>query len=123
MKYSIYLLAALLHIVCNADYITFPSSQQSWNVIASDNSAKIDYQSTNSTRTVYVANPVTFSTQHKSFCYHTAVPQYDLNHMNTKQLAWYFSSRGYTEGEILSHPMLYMNQAYPYACKTTTALP
>jgi len=112
MKHSISLAVALLHIVCNADSVTIVPSQQSWNAVGSDTNLKFDRQSNNSTHTVYVPTTVTFSTQHKYSHHHTSTPQYNLHHMNTEQLAWYFSTHGYTEGEVLSHPMLYMNAAY-----------
>ena len=122
MKHNICLLVVLLHIVCNADSITLSQSNLSRGPIASDNSVQYNYQKNNSTHTV-VPNPITISTQHKSFPsslsatsglrrHHSSAPQYNLNHMSTEQLVWYFSTHGYTEGEVLSHPMLYMNQAY-----------
>jgi Bacterial EndoU nuclease len=93
--------------------VTTKPSQQPLNTILSDgNNKKCDYNNNQTTHTVYVPNPVTFSTEHKSFHRHTAAPQYDLNRMNTAQLAWYFHAQGYTESQILSYPGLYMNQAY-----------
>lgn len=112
MKRIVSFSAILLHIVCNADYVTIAQPKQSWNAIKSDNDAKFDRQGTNAACTVYVSHPITFSTQHKPFRHHSLAPHYNLNHMSTEQLAWYFSAYDYTEGEILSHPMLYMNQAY-----------
>lgn len=84
----------LLHGMCNAEGITLVPSHE------------------NSTRTVHVPNPITFSTQYKSFHHHTAQPQYDLHRMSREQLMWYFTINNYTEGEILSKPLLYMNAAY-----------
>lgn len=146
MKRSIGLLVTLLHIMCNADYVTSQLAEQLWNPIVLDNAAKIDHQATNSAHTVYVPHPVTFSTQHKYFpsslssfahrasadgsasvfaCGYVGLspsglrrhhifspPSYNLSHMNTEQLVRYFYANNYTEGEVLSNPMLYMNQAY-----------
>jgi len=102
----------LFSIACNADYTTSALSQQSWDAIVLNTGAKLAPRNNNSTRTVYVPHPITFSTQHKHFHHHNPAPRYNLHHMNTEQLAWYFSTHGYTEGEVLSHPMLYMNKAY-----------
>lgn len=112
MKHIFILTASLFHIVCSADCAITIAPQQSWNAIIADSNVKIGHQSTDSTRAVYVSNQVACSTQHKSFRHHSSAPQYDLNRMNTKKLEWYFSANGYTEGEVLSHPMLYMNAAY-----------
>ena len=113
MKYSIYLLAALLpHIVCNADYVTVEQPQQSWNPIVSGGGIPIAQQINNSVHTVCVPNPITFSTECKHFRHHSSAPTYNLNLMSTEQLMWYFSANSYTEGEVLSHPMLYTNAAY-----------
>lgn len=102
----------LFSIACNADYTTSALSQQSWDAIVLNTGAKLAPRNNNSTRTVYVPHPITLSTQHKHFHHHNPAPRYNLHHMNTEQLAWYFSAHGYTEGEVLSHPMLYMNKAY-----------
>ncbi len=101
-----------MHFVLSADSTTFVSSQQSWKNIFSDGAVTINPQNSNSTHTMYVSNSMTLSTQHKSFSHHTSDPHYNLHCMDTQQLAWYFAVHGYTEGEILSNPMLYMNAAY-----------
>jgi hypothetical protein len=111
MKHRISLVVALLYIACNADSVTVASSQQSLDTILSDGSSK-KVSDNQAAHTMYVPNPVIFSTQHGSFHHHAATPHYNLNRMNTEQLAWYFRTQGYTESEILSHPGLYMNQAY-----------
>ncbi len=112
MKYIFFIMAALVHLVLSADSITFVQSQQAWKNIFSDGAAKIDSHNDNSTHTMYVSNPISLSTHHKTFSHHTSTPHYNLNCMNTQQLAWYFAKHGYTEGEILSNPLLYMNAAY-----------
>lgn len=112
MKRILFFIAFPLHVVCNADYATVALSQQSGDEIVVNTSAKFDNHGTNSTHTVYVPNPVTFSTRHRHFRHHTFTPHYNLDYMSTEQLAWYFFVNNYTEEDILSHPMLYMNQAY-----------
>ncbi len=124
MKCIIGLLTLLLFGACSADSVgrsrveaktdsvTFVTPEVSLNPIVSDIHANIGNQSVNSAHTISVPYPVTFSTQHQSPHHHTAAPQYDLNRMSTEQLAWYFASQNYTQADILSHPMLYMNSAY-----------
>ena len=112
VKHIFALAAALVHLVLSADSITLVPSQQSWENIFSDSAIKINPPNSNSTHTVYLPNPITLSTQHKTFSHHTSAPHYNLHCMNTQQLAWYFAMHGYTEGEILSNPMLYLNAAY-----------
>ncbi len=119
-----FFISIMLHIACNADdvrrscivaktdSVTLVAPEVSLNPIVSDICANIGNQGVNSTHTISVPNPIAFSTQHKSFRHHTTAPQYDLNRMSTEQLAWYFASQNYTEADILSHPMLYMNPAY-----------
>jgi hypothetical protein len=101
MKYIISLATALVHAAFYANFVTIAPSQQSWDTTTSDGIAKIAYHNNDSTNTVYVPNPISFSTQHRSFRHHTSAPQYNLDRMSTEQLVWYFSMCNYTEGEIL----------------------
>lgn len=112
MKRVAYLLMLLLYSVCNANTVTFVAPEASLNPIVSDLRTNTSNQVGNSAHTIHISNSVTFSTQHRFCRHHTAAPQYDLNRMNTEQLARYFATQNYTEVDILSHPMLYMNPAY-----------
>jgi hypothetical protein len=123
MKHIFILAAFLFHIVCNAEYIITIPSQPSWDAILSDSNVKIDRQDNNSTYTVYVPNPITFSTQHRSFHHHTPAPRYNLNRMNTEQLIWYFSALQYTEEQVLSYPLLYTRATYLALVKQLSRYP
>jgi hypothetical protein len=112
VKRILLFIAVLLHIVCGADHKVTVLSQQALDAIISDTGGEFNHCNDKFTHTIYVPNPVTFSTQHRHFRHHPSAPYYDLDHMSTEQLVRYFSSREYTEEDILSHPMLYMNQAY-----------
>ncbi len=120
----IFFIPILLHVLCSADSVrpscigaktdsvTFVAPETSLNPIVSDVRVCGYYQGSNSAQTIHISNLIIFSTQHTSLRHHTAAPQYDLNRMSTEQLAWYFAAQNYTEADILSHPMLYMNPAY-----------
>ncbi len=123
MKRTFFIIAVLVHVVLSADSVTFVQSQQAWKNIFSDGAAKTDNRNDKSTHTLYVSNPITLSTHHKSFSHHTSTPYYNLNCMNTPQLARYFILHGYTEGEILSNPLLYMNAAYLTLVKQLSRYP
>lgn len=112
MKRLVCLLTVLLHGALHTDFVSIAESQKPWGIISSDVAYFNSPNNNSSTHTISVPNSITFSTQHKSFRHHTATPQYDLNRMKTEQLAWYFAAQNYTEADILSHPMLYMNPAY-----------
>lgn len=119
MKHTFLFTIIALRTLCNADSVivaepdsvTIVTSQQSWTTITSDNNTNVGSQS-NAARTVHAANPVTFSTQHKTFRHHTAAPHYDLRKMSPKQLAQYFSTHGYTEEKILKRKDLFESAAF-----------
>lgn len=124
MKCILFFITTLFHTMCSADSIgrsciatetdnvTILQPTQPYGMIVAGSSTNLDYQRTNNTRTVSVPNPVAFSTQHKHFHHHNATPHYDLNHMSTEQLMWYFSSHGYTEDQILGSKELFASAAF-----------
>ncbi len=104
-------LYSLLHsFSVQSDAVVFASSPRSLDTIVSD--ATKTNNGSNATRTVYVPTSVNFSTQHKSYSHHTAIPPHNLSTMNTQQLLFHFARHGYTEEQILSRADLYASAAY-----------